>query len=129
MKNINDLLQEISSSKFCKKSDNELLQTEGQTKWSYDKVYPIWKDYYDNKIGSRLLTKKYGISFSTLKKRFIAYNLPIVDCTQSIAKNKILSNPRHLDIINGMSKKEWTKKYGTDSFWVYQQVLKKHGMI
>lgn len=131
MKDINDLLLEISSSNLAKKSDVFLSMQDKFTKWSYEEIYPIWVDHYHNKTGRTILLKKYGICFRVFETRCNAYNLPLTSCKEDEGKKRVLSNPRQLDIINGMKPKEWAEKYGAGikQYWNYKKRLKKYGLI
>ena len=139
-----DLLNEISTSPLSKRTDNQLAYAESKMKYSYETIYPIWDDHYNNFVGKESLREKWGIQQQTFMKYCKAYGLPMRTWeemkNQGVVYNaaltgrdaqhkRMLKNPRVIDIINGMDSKTWKEKHQCNDYGQYKHRLRKHGLV
>ena len=144
MENIEDLLTEVS--RLSKYTDKQIVDFDRRYKYTYDEIYPMWKDHYDNFIGKATIAKKYGIQHQTFMRYCGHYNLPLRSyqemkdagiCAKNAAlgaakvNGNILEKPANIDILNGTTITDWCQKYKkTDgAYRNRKRRLKKHGAL
>ena len=136
-----DLLNEISNSPLSKRTDAQLLGRESATKknivWTKEKFLPIWEDVEQNRLKQTEMAKKYGMHARTYimlcKRHNLTRNPRPRSTTESVdtRSQNIVNKPINQDIINGMSRKEWSIKWARNghNFDNRRQRLRKKGLV
>jgi len=137
---IQALLDEISTHRTSKLSDAQLqgieVSRKKNTDWTKERFLPVWEQSEQNNLSFTEIKKKYNISFTGYKNCAKRYNLPIklrpknpINSTTRVSK--ALNKPYNQDIINGMSRKDWSIKYGksVETYDRQKSRLRKKGLL
>jgi hypothetical protein len=117
---IQEEINQLMNSRFAKTSDVKLLLAESTSVDAnlIDKIILEYKN--GEKI--RHLAKKYNLSVNVIYKKMKQRKIPHMSTNIPILKDE-----KEKDILNGMSAKEFSKKWGTDrsTYYLKRKALKK----